>query len=52
MDKEFAEYDQLVAELDEYISKSLSDFASTERLKLQLDHANVNFNESIFQHFV
>ena len=41
MDKEFGEYDQLVAELDEYISQSKSEFASTERLKLQLDHANV-----------
>uniref|UniRef100_A0A1I8B635 Calponin-homology (CH) domain-containing protein n=2 Tax=Meloidogyne hapla TaxID=6305 RepID=A0A1I8B635_MELHA len=40
MDKEFSEYDKLVAELDEYIRQSKSEFASTERLKLQLDHAN------------
>lgn len=40
MDKEFAEYDALVDELEQYIEESRAEFASTERLKLQLNHAN------------
>nr|CAD2174781.1 unnamed protein product [Meloidogyne enterolobii] len=40
IDKEFSEYNKLVVDLNEYIHQSKSEFASTERLKLQLDHAN------------
>ncbi|CAK5089036.1 unnamed protein product [Meloidogyne enterolobii] len=40
IDKEFSEYNKLVEDLNEYIHQSKSEFASTERLKLQLDHAN------------
>uniref|UniRef100_A0A914HK11 Dystrophin n=1 Tax=Globodera rostochiensis TaxID=31243 RepID=A0A914HK11_GLORO len=40
VDKEFMEFDALVDELEQYIGQSKFEFASTERLRLQLNHAN------------
>uniref|UniRef100_A0A183CP02 Dystrophin n=1 Tax=Globodera pallida TaxID=36090 RepID=A0A183CP02_GLOPA len=40
VDKEFVEFDALVNELEQYIGQSKFEFASTERLRLQLNHAN------------
>ncbi|KAL3082936.1 hypothetical protein niasHS_010738 [Heterodera schachtii] len=40
MDMEFSEFCALVDELEQYIGQSKFEFASTERLRLQLNHAN------------
>lgn len=39
MDNEFTEYEALMRELSEFIQESATHWASCDRLKLQLDHA-------------
>uniref|UniRef100_A0A915DTQ8 Uncharacterized protein n=1 Tax=Ditylenchus dipsaci TaxID=166011 RepID=A0A915DTQ8_9BILA len=45
MDKEFAEYDNLIKELDEFIETSKSQWSSSERLRLQSEHAKTQLRD-------
>ncbi|KAI1731516.1 calponin homology (CH) domain-containing protein [Ditylenchus destructor] len=45
MDKEFAEYDNLIKELDDFIERSKSQWSSSDRLRLQSEHAKSQLAE-------
>jgi hypothetical protein len=45
MDTEFNEYERLMRELSAFIQESASHWASCDRLKLQLDHAQSQLAE-------
>jgi DNA repair exonuclease SbcCD ATPase subunit len=45
MDLEFTEYERLMRELSDFIQESASHWASCDRLKLQLDHAQSQLAE-------
>lgn len=45
MDAEFTEYERVMKELNEFIQESATQWASCDRLKLQLDHAQSQLAE-------
>lgn len=45
MDKEFAEYDTLIRELDAFIEQSKNQWSSNDRLRLQHEHAKTQLEE-------
>jgi hypothetical protein len=45
MDTEFSNYEELMRELSDFIDDSAQHWASCDRLKLQLDHAQSQLGE-------